>query len=154
MSEDTQSTSFITQLKKTKDRAYTVWAVMGGLFLLGLHTANFVKQVATTAYVDEVRSFVITENAKQDANIQANKDRNQANADKIQDNRKMLSRLLEDYAADLAYKKASPRSKANAASARARVRFKKALYEGRTLEQAFEASQEGLNYWAFSRDDE
>ncbi len=144
-----QRPSLHTQAEKANNTVRNVIGILTALGLVFTGVHNFVSGLATQDQVNSLRKFVVDENIKQQLDIDTLKALNPKHSAELGQVKAAVIQHLEIYAGELAAERGN-RSTAAKRASRARAKFRKAIAEGQTIDQALYGSQD--SYWPF--DDE
>lgn len=162
MSEDDgdRKDSFHSQLQKTYSSTKLIFGAVISVVVVGFQSANFIDSLAKKAEIDKLREYIVSENLKQQLDIDTYKTLTQKYSSEIGAIKSALIQHMELYAGELAADRirATRPSRVAQVAARAREKFRKSIASGRTIEQALYDSQDS-SYWPFethghSKDDD
>jgi biopolymer transport protein ExbB/TolQ len=116
-----------------------VTLVIGSTFsvvLFGFQAAQFLATLATKENLDNTRKYLVSENVKLKSEIDEIKTVNASLLASQREIKEVLTSHLELHAGRLAAEHQTDKRKAAKAAEEARLKFREALAEGKTLEQA------------------
>ncbi len=132
--------SLHTKLHKAHSWVTLVVGSVFSIVLIGFQAAQFLDTLATKGNVESTRSYLIKDNLKLKSEIDSLKDVNSGLIIKQKELREVLVSHLELHAGRLAAERQIDKRKSAKAAEEARAKFRAALAEGRTLEQALSAT--------------
>lgn len=128
--------SLHTKLHKAHSWVTLVVGSVFSIVLIGFQAAQFLDTLATKENVESTRNYLISDNLKLKAEIDYLKDVNIGLVRTQTELREVLVSHLELHAGRLAAERQIDKRKSAKAAEEARAKFRAALAEGKTLEQA------------------
>lgn len=132
--------SLHTKLHKAHSWVTLVVGSVFSIVLLGFQAAQFLDTLATKENVESTRSYLINDNLKLKSEIDDLKAVNSRLLQNQTEIREVLVSHLELHAGRLAAERQTDKRKSAKAAEEARAKFRAAIAEGRTLEQALTAT--------------
>lgn len=128
--------SIFTKLSKTKSWFSLVVGSVITITVLVFQGVQFFNTLATRQQVDEIQNYVIAENLKLKQDIDYLITERDRMSKDLSDTENSFIDHMEKHAGRLAAEREPNRAKAARAAAAARAKFKEAIKEGKTAEQA------------------